>query len=655
MAIPTRRSDAHPPIARRTLSGCGLKGKLLTLSRMPRALSSTLPVTVAVRRLAGTVAATCALLTGACASLRSPEPPVPSAGDSLFARRQLEETIAQLEQRELDENSPLRLRLERGTESLPDFSLAAARDNARFARAAVRRLDAVRYDALTEDDYVTLMTVRAYLAALAEDALFYWNDVTTLSRGRSPLNTIVDILHRLPLRTPEEARQYTRVLGTVASSIDTLRVVTLGRRARGVMLSRRALARTLPFLRALADSSVANPLALSPERDTALASDVKAILRQQSDSILRRDIARAMRRLTASLADDSVKKAPSEDGLWQYVGGKEYYRALVRRWTTMDVTPEQVYDAGLREVARIDSAMGAVRATLGFSGSARAFHDSLRATMQPAITDDAFMAQVRTALGRVQGHTDTLLQGLPVPKVVVRWEAQPPGTDRVLGTYHVPNGRGDAATFTPGDALLASGVPAAAVAATFFSLSPGRLLLFGAADPIRRLPFAPRYAAMNAYVDGWGVYAMDLAGEWGGYRSPAEEYGRLTIEMVIAARLVVDAGMHYFGWTRAQCTEYLARATALPAAEIEADLDRIGQDEPGESLAAGMGAREMRAYRRWLATELGSDFDARAFHRELLSLGPVPLPALGTHLEWWVWQERTRRRYGPTTVPRYRK
>jgi prolyl oligopeptidase len=114
--------------------------------------------------------------------------------------------------------------------------------------------------------------------------------------------------------------------------------------------------------------------------------------------------------------------------------------------------------------------------------------------------------------------------------------------------------------------------------------------------------------------------------------------------MVIAARLVVDAGMHYFGWTRAQCRDYLARVMPLSLAEIEADLDRIGQDEPGESLAAGMGAREMRAYRRWLTGELGPDFDVNAFHQEMLSLGPVPLPALGTHLEWWVWQERTQRR-----------
>jgi uncharacterized protein (DUF885 family) len=160
----------------------------------------------------------------------------------------------------------------------------------------------------------------------------------------------------------------------------------------------------------------------------------------------------------------------------------------------------------------------------------------------------------------------------------------------------------------------------------------------------RRVPatlaVARYYGDVPAFVDGWGLYAVDLARARGGFATPIEEYGALALEMVAAARLVVDTGIHYFGWTYNQAVEFLTGATLLAPVEIEADIARIAEDAPGESLAAEMGVHELRGMHTWMAHELGDRFDDKAFRRELESLGPVPLRVAGTHFEWWLWQQK---------------
>jgi uncharacterized protein (DUF885 family) len=144
------------------------------------------------------------------------------------------------------------------------------------------------------------------------------------------------------------------------------------------------------------------------------------------------------------------------------------------------------------------------------------------------------------------------------------------------------------------------------------------------------------------YVDGWGAYAAGLAGELGMYTDPADAYGRLLDEGLAAALLVVDTGIHYLGWTRTQAMAVL-RAHSL---ESDATLDTMFVERvvnaPGRAGAAALGAREFAAMREWAEGELSASFDLRSWHDELLSLGALPLPVVGTHFEWWIWDVRRR-------------
>jgi uncharacterized protein (DUF885 family) len=142
--------------------------------------------------------------------------------------------------------------------------------------------------------------------------------------------------------------------------------------------------------------------------------------------------------------------------------------------------------------------------------------------------------------------------------------------------------------------------------------------------------------------DGWSEYAASLAGELGMYEAPLDAYGRLLHQALSAAFLVVDTGIHYFGWSKAQGLALLRRYSLATDTALDAMLSERIIATPGTAGVATLGAREFAAMRAWMHRELGRDFSAAAWHAELLSLGPAPLPVLGTHLEWWVWSERNR-------------
>jgi uncharacterized protein (DUF885 family) len=172
----------------------------------------------------------------------------------------------------------------------------------------------------------------------------------------------------------------------------------------------------------------------------------------------------------------------------------------------------------------------------------------------------------------------------------------------------------------PGAALAAAGVRVSQEGAPFTVLHPS-----------------------VATAEGWASYAASLAGELGLYPHPMDAYGRLLREGFEAALLVVDTGVHYFGWTKPQALALLRRYSLLPDDQLDGVLVERVIATPGQAGAAPLGARELAAMRAWMQGALGSDFDARAWHRELLVQGPATLPVLARHVEWWEWSQRAAR------------
>ncbi len=144
------------------------------------------------------------------------------------------------------------------------------------------------------------------------------------------------------------------------------------------------------------------------------------------------------------------------------------------------------------------------------------------------------------------------------------------------------------------------------------------------------------------FTDGWSQYAASLAGEMGMYEDPLDAYGRLLEEGTAMALLVVDTGIHYLGWSLAQGRAVLGRYVIASNEDVDRMLVERVVNDPGRAGAGALGGREFAAMRAWMQRDLGRDFDVRRWHAEMLSLGPIPLPLVGTHLEWWLYEQGRR-------------
>jgi uncharacterized protein (DUF885 family) len=154
---------------------------------------------------------------------------------------------------------------------------------------------------------------------------------------------------------------------------------------------------------------------------------------------------------------------------------------------------------------------------------------------------------------------------------------------------------------------------------------------------MRRLLHTP------GFTHGWEQYAASLAGEMGMYDEPLDAYGRLLDEGASVALLVVDTGIHYLGWSMAQARSALANYMLATEAELDTVLVERVVNRPGSAGAGALGMREVAGMRAWVQREQGKDFSARAWHAEMLSLGSLPLPIVGSHLEWWLYDTARRR------------
>lgn len=588
-------------------------------------------------------------LLGGCGLILPRGPQGPSPADSLLASRALQGVVDQYIAHEQEEGFELRVRIGAPLDRIPQFTERGVRADARFSRALVRRIDWIDVQALEEADYVTLLAVRSALQAASDRAVYFENDLTPFG-GAAPLLQVARMMGELAPRDSAEVERYVALLSSLGPFADTLRADLERRATQGVYLSRSAVARADSGFSALEAPAATSVLRLTADRVRGLDSAIARRAIALADSTIDTKVVPAFKRLTGLLQSEYATKGPTGIGLWQYVGGKEYYRALVRRTTTLEVTPEQVHDAGLREVARLDSTLRALRLRLTGSAAADPFHATLRRHPRFLnISAEDAVDRVLLAQSALPVSVDSSSLG-NFPVVVASPDSFV-GGDPIFGRYRQPSGIDSVAQYTPGREVLAPGLAILLEPLSYFAISPGRHELLGQRVSVSR-EAARWYADVPAFTDGWGLYALDLARKRGVLAMSASDsqtdslaaYGALMLEMIAAVRLTVDSGIHYFGWTAAQASAFITRFTILDAVQADAEVARIAHDVPGLGLSAAMGVREMRGVRRWMERELKKDFDEDRFNRELHSLGPVPLQALGPHFEWWLWKERTRLR-----------
>lgn len=346
-------------------------------------------------------------------------------------------------------------------------------------------------------------------------------------------------------------------------------------------------------------------------------------------------------RVAAWLTADLPNTSPEPKGAGALPDGAAFYAAMLRDQTTTDMTPDQIHDLGLSEVARIRGEMEALKAKIGFTGSLADFFVFMRTDKQFYLpNDDAGRAQyLKLAEGYLAGmkaKLPTVFGRLPKSDLVVkRVESfrEEPG-----GAAHYAGGAPDGSR--PGIFYVhladTAATPTFELEGTAYHEGwPGHHMQISLAQEMTGLPTFRTQYNYGAYAEGWGLYVEALAKEMGFYVDPYSDFGRLGREIWRAIRLVVDSGIHAKGWSEAQAVAYYTANSPQPAGKIRSEIRRYFV-MPGQATAYKVGMVRIQALRAKAQSALGPKFDLRAFHDLLVGAGSLPLPVLETRVDRWI-------------------
>ena len=315
--------------------------------------------------------------------------------------------------------------------------------------------------------------------------------------------------------------------------------------------------------------------------------------------------------------------------------GDAYYRANIREYTTTDRTPEEIHQIGLKEVARIDAEMRKTMRDSGFKGSFEQFLTFLKTDPQfYAKTPDELMGVSAYVTKRTDGKIGEYFGLLPRRRFSIV-----PVPDALAPFYTA--GRGGLESCQMNTYNLPVRPLYQIPALTLHECEPGHSFQAALSREQKELPRFRQNLYFSGYGEGWGLYSEWLGYSMGIYRTPYERFGALSYEMWRAARLVIDTGIHRYGWSRQKAIDYLASHTALSQHEVETEVDRY-ISWPGQALAYKLGELTIRKLRAEAEATLGTRFDQRAFHDRILGLGAVPLTVLEEQMRAFIRQEAAK-------------
>ena len=497
----------------------------------------------------------------------------------------------------------------------------------------LRQLDAIPVDALSDTERVNASVFRTNLEIDIADARFReWemplNSDTAFWTGLNPRPgslTTADDYRRFLGRLADIPRYFSQNISNMRAGLArsfTVPRVTLAGRDAAIEPYTEADPEANPFFANFARM----PLTIPATEQEALRAEARTVIRNA--------VAPAFADLLRFYREDYYPNARTETAAGALPDGPEYYSAQIREYTTLDMTAEQIHQIGLAEVARIRAEMEATIAETGFEGSFEEFLEFLRTDPQfYAETPEELMmfsAYVAVRANATLGDVIGLLPRrrftiLPVPDEIAPFFTAGRGglESCLMNTYDLPS-------------RPLYNIPAL----TLHECAPGHSMQAALAEERESGPEFRRYTYFSGYGEGWGLYTEYLGIEMGIYRTPYENFGRMTYEMWRAARLVIDTGLHHYGWSRQQAIDYLAANTALSSHEVETEIDRY-ISWPGQALAYKLGELKIRELRAEAEMALGENFDRRTFHDAILALGSVPLSTLESEMRRWMIEQQS--------------
>jgi len=516
---------------------------------------------------------------------------------------------------------------------LPDVGPQAQAAKLAYLQGVLKQLDGVDVQALSPAEQVNYAIYRPQIEHAAASLRF--RDYEMPFNSDSAFWSNLDFMARADLREAAAYHAYAARLRDVPRYFDQQIANMRAGLARGFSVPRAVLAGrdgAIAMTAELQDPEAASLWAPYKTLPGTIPAAEQETLRTEGRAAIRDAVIPAFARLLAFYRNEYMPKARTTLAAEAMPDGKAWYREQIRTYTTLDLSPDDIHAIGLREVASIRAEMDAIIDGLGFEGTSKEnrFSDFLHflrtdpqfyaRTPQELLNDAAWISkQVDGQVGRIIG---TLPRGrftiVPVPASIAPfWTA----------------GRGGAGTYWVNTYDLPSRPLYNLPALTLHESSPGHALQQSLVLEQGALPgFRKDY--ISAYGEGWGLYSEWLGKEMGIYRTPYEDFGRLTYAMWRACRLVIDTGIHAKRWSREKATDYMVSVTGYPRTRAQREVERYCVS-PGQACSYKVGHTVWTRLRAESKAKLGPKFDLKAWHDAALLSGSMPLTVLERRLAEW--------------------
>lgn len=497
-----------------------------------------------------------------------------------------------------------------------------------YWREVLAELDTIGQDQLSHEQQINAAVFRQIVTTLADEVAFksyeaplnsdtfFWTGLFPRLGGYPDAAAYDRYIARLGDLPRYFGEQITNMRAGLARGFSVPRVTLTGRE-RSIE----------PFLAAGEANPFWTPVANMP---LTVPDKERQRIAQAVEAVISESVVPAYRKLLTFMQDDYLPAARTSLAARDLPDGEAYYQAQIRGFTTLDMTPEEIHQKGLDEVARIKGEMLETIKETGFEGSFEEFLDFLRKDPQfYAKTPRELLSYSTYVAKKVDGKLGETIGFLPRRRFTII-----PVPDALAPFY--TSGRGGLNSCMMNTYNLPSRPLYNLTALTLHECGPGHALQAAIAQEAPgEIPPFRRDNYFSGYGEGWGLYTEWLGTVMGVYETPYENFGRLSYEMWRACRLVIDTGVHYFGWGRQQAIDYLQSRTALSEHEVTTEVDRY-ISWPGQALAYKLGEILIRDKRAEAEAALGDDFDQRYFHDVILGLRSVPLPVLAAELDGWI-------------------
>jgi uncharacterized protein (DUF885 family) len=380
--------------------------------------------------------------------------------------------------------------------------------------------------------------------------------------------------------------------------------------------------------------------ALSAKEESELSVEKKTELIKAATLALTNSVKPSYQKLAAHLSELETK-ATTDDGIWKWKDGSEFYNVALKRTTTTDLTSDQIHEIGLEEVARIHDEMRIIKDKVKFDGDLKAFMQFMRDDEQFYYpnTDEGksrYLNEATALIEDMKGKLDEMF--ITKPKAELNVKAVEAFREQSAGKafYQRPSEDGTRPGLYYANLYDMKAMPTYQMAALAYHEGvPGHHMQLAIQQELKDVPKFRKFGGYTAYIEGWGLYSEYLPKEFGAYQDPYSDFGRLAMELWRACRLVVDTGIHAKKWTREEGIAYYTNNTPNAVSDGVKMVERHIV-MPSQATAYKIGMLKILKLRADAKAKLGDKFDIREYHDEILKYGPLPLNVVEAKVDAWV-------------------